>query len=256
MRTIRLTRAAAVATSIAGFLAVAAFPATGSGAVTFGSDLTAEPNAGVGCLVASPCTVAQTAPSAQFASPIEGVVVRWRIKTDGDGAGSAVSFRVLHPAAALGAFIGAGISTSIAMPAIAGVYPFDTRLPIHIGDRIGIDAPLDDLNVSPGPVAGRTLATWGPTLAEGGAGTVPNGPGPGADDWELLVNADVEPDGDKDGFGDETQDACPTNASTQGACPTTPASKKKCKKGFRLKKFKTKSGKRKKKCVRKKKGKK
>lgn len=39
----------------------------------------------------------------------------------------------------------------------------------------------------------------------------------------LFVQADVEPDADRDGFGDETQDLCPTNASTQGACPTTAA---------------------------------
>ncbi len=37
----------------------------------------------------------------------------------------------------------------------------------------------------------------------------------------------VEPDADRDGFGDETQDACPSSASAQGACP---AKRKKCKK--------------------------
>ena len=33
------------------------------------------------------------------------------------------------------------------------------------------------------------------------------------------MNADVEPDADRDGFGDETQDACPSNPFTQAACP-------------------------------------
>jgi len=33
------------------------------------------------------------------------------------------------------------------------------------------------------------------------------------------MNADVEADADNDGFGDETQDQCPTDASTQGQCP-------------------------------------
>jgi hypothetical protein len=36
------------------------------------------------------------------------------------------------------------------------------------------------------------------------------------------LNADIEPDADADGFGDETQDLCPTDASTQGACPVAP----------------------------------
>jgi hypothetical protein len=48
-------------------------------------------------------------------------------------------------------------------------------------------------------------------------------------DTAFKVNAQavVEPDADHDGFGDETQDQCPSNASIQGSCP---AHKKKCKK--------------------------
>jgi hypothetical protein len=44
----------------------------------------------------------------------------------------------------------------------------------------------------------------------------------------MNVAATVEPDADHDGFGDETQDGCPTDASKQGPCvpsppPSTPA---------------------------------
>ena len=35
------------------------------------------------------------------------------------------------------------------------------------------------------------------------------------------MNATVEPDADGDGFGDDSQDECPTNAATQGACSGT-----------------------------------
>ena len=42
---------------------------------------------------------------------------------------------------------------------------------------------------------------------------------PGAANAELVLNADIEADADKDGYGDETQDQCPTNAATQGPCP-------------------------------------
>src|SRR5262249_49078219 len=34
------------------------------------------------------------------------------------------------------------------------------------------------------------------------------------------VSAVIEPDADHDGFGDETQDQCPTQATTQGPCDT------------------------------------
>ena len=35
----------------------------------------------------------------------------------------------------------------------------------------------------------------------------------------VDVSAVVEPDSDNDGFGDETQDQCPTDDTAQGACP-------------------------------------
>jgi hypothetical protein len=39
---------------------------------------------------------------------------------------------------------------------------------------------------------------------------------------ELFYDADIEPDADRDGYGDVTQDACPSVAATQGACPPRP----------------------------------
>ena len=38
---------------------------------------------------------------------------------------------------------------------------------------------------------------------------------------ELLVQASVEADRDRDGFGDETQDKCPSQAGTAGECDRT-----------------------------------
>ena len=37
-------------------------------------------------------------------------------------------------------------------------------------------------------------------------------------DAELTINADVEPDEDADGFGDETQDQCLGTAGPQNGC--------------------------------------
>ena len=73
---------------------------------------------------------------------------------------------------------------------------------------------------------------------------------------DMAFAVFVEPDADHDGFGDETQDQCPTNASTQGTCPAAPVTpvttvkKKKCKK--KKKKHSAESAK-KKKCKKKKK---
>ncbi len=40
---------------------------------------------------------------------------------------------------------------------------------------------------------------------------------------ELLIQTRIEPDGDGDGYGDETQDACPQNPATHKACPSANA---------------------------------
>ena len=45
------------------------------------------------------------------------------------------------------------------------------------------------------------------------------------ENFQQDISAVLEPDADHDGFGDETQDQCPTNGTTQGPCPK----KKKCK---------------------------
>jgi Ca2+-binding RTX toxin-like protein len=45
----------------------------------------------------------------------------------------------------------------------------------------------------------------------------------------ILVAANVEPDSDRDGFGDETQDKCPTNGAIQGPCPQPIAPTPTCK---------------------------
>ncbi len=76
--------------------------------------------------------------------------------------------------------------------------------------------------------------------------------------YRLNALAIVEPDADRDGFGDDTQDFCDTDPSTQGLCPVAPRVSasattpprvpgKKCKRGKHYKKVKGKL-----RCVRKK----
>ena len=67
---------------------------------------------------------------------------------------------------------------------------------------------------------------------------------------QVEVAAVLEPDADHDGFGDETQDQCASNAGTQGQCPVAPK-KKKCKKHKKKHKRSAESAK-KKKCKKKK----
>ena len=97
------------------------------------------------------------------------------------------------------------------------------HLPIQAGEQLGlflpsggaacfIDAPPDD---------GLFFTGGDPPLNTDANFTGSNS------NRRLNASAVVEPDADRDGFGDETQDACPSSASAQGACP---AKRKKCKK--------------------------
>jgi hypothetical protein len=100
-----------------------------------------------------------------------------------------------------------------------------TRIPVEAGDLLGSGVlvihegkteqgaifcetknPGDEIGEIPGdPVTGVTAST---ATTEAGL--------------QNPVTVNVEPDADHDGYGDETQDKCPTDASTQGPCPTPP----------------------------------
>ncbi|MEX0992922.1 MAG: hypothetical protein WDZ37_02905 [Solirubrobacterales bacterium] len=61
---------------------------------------------------------------------------------------------------------------------------------------------------------GATAGQFSPPLTDTSSGAALAGP----NDLEFLVNADVEPDADGDGYGDETQDLCPGDSSRHDSC--------------------------------------
>ncbi len=193
-------------------------------ATTVGSKLERTPN-GTAC--AHPpgtlsCTDAQLTLPAASAAPggvviaTPGVVVRWRIKTGVSSATSVTGrLRVLRDN---GGVRTGGLET---IPVAAGVHEFATRLPIAAGERLGVDlttsgvdfvTALTALYVSAGTGA---YNRWVPPVADGASAS----PTTTSNNVELLLNGDVEADADGDGFGDETQDLCPTSAAFQAACP-------------------------------------
>jgi hypothetical protein len=94
------------------------------------------------------------------------------------------------------------------------------RIPVSGGEVIGMytsDSAGDSCSFSGGENAGG-FALEEPYLAgdpQPGSSVTINGQG----NARLDVQATIEPDADHDGYGDETQDLCPTNASTHAACP-------------------------------------
>ncbi len=96
---------------------------------------------------------------------------------------------------------------------------FTSRIPVTAGDRLGLRVPVGAIapcgvltgnaadtiryigGTGPDPALGSTYAT------NTASATV-----------RVNVSANVEPDVDNDGFGDVTQDLCPTVTSSQGDC--------------------------------------
>jgi hypothetical protein len=199
------------ATAVLAFVLVwigLAVPVSAPAAVTLGSDLSTGGSA-TSCPFGD-CTVVQTSlPGRQVASPIDGVVVRARVRNANSTA--PVRFRIVRPAAA-GAFTGVA-SAETPGYACTAICTVSLRLPIAAGDHVGVDGASGS-TIGTRSTPGAAMAIWSPFLADGETRAATASIG----DLELLMNADVEPDADEDGYGDESQDDCPSSAETQLPC--------------------------------------
>jgi hypothetical protein len=185
-------------------------PASAGSAVTIGPDTAAAPAGNTGCGGENCTFLNRGHPSLTIAAPSDGVLVRWRIRTSGATADWRLR-TVQEPTAGL--YVATG-STAFASVVPLAERTFPARLRIKAGDRLGVDGPPS----ATAPLAystGGVNSSFRPPLLDGGAPVAPDGAGAG---FVGMFNADLEADADADGFGDETQDMCPTDAGTQGPC--------------------------------------
>jgi hypothetical protein len=99
-----------------------------------------------------------------------------------------------------------------------GLNTFDTRIPVQVGDRLGLLGSAGAGNLFcelPGGGMNRIGAFIGGGGGVGSTNTVIEIEA----EARFPVSALIEPDADNDGYGDETQDKCPQSASTQSPCP-------------------------------------
>jgi hypothetical protein len=169
-------------------------------------------------------------------APFSGVITRIDYRYANAGATGTVGFRIgtgtftapynitVRPATPSGADVqtpvpatagSALVSASLDWKDPQGA-PVGVR--INAGERVGIAA------VGGGTAAAGTLptSTGGNILFEAGnqtSGTAAYSPF--SNNVELQIQTTLESDQDNDGYGDATQDACPTDATTHGACDTT-----------------------------------
>jgi hypothetical protein len=208
-------------------------PSAAEASTTFGDNLQTDPGSSSFNCDTVPCTDFLSSLSSAhyaaggFTSPMNGVVVAFTIRVG--TATSPVTFRLVRPTDASGDYTGGGTGPTATPPAHATT-SYAAHLPVQVGDRVGIDCCVgggDSFFYSVG-VGNGSHSYWNTltppaTLVDGAPGRAPLGTNAGV---ALALQATVEPDADHDGFGDETQDQCPTDASTQGPCPkpaSTPA---------------------------------
>jgi hypothetical protein len=178
-----------------------------------------------------PLTIAQKTIGVglSYGASTAGVITAWSTQADANS-GEMVKLKLLRATGNLNEYktVAEDMLRPLA-PNVLNTFPnASSTTPVRIlaqpGDKIALSIPstvsgCDFGTSSAGDhieyVASDPAVGTAATYTESGSGNI-----------KANISARLEPDADGDGFGDETQDACPTNASTQLACPVvTPPAK-------------------------------
>lgn len=203
--------AAAVSTlALAAGLAVIPSPALAASSNFGNGCIATNINAGVTYVL----TAGDPANPLPATAPLTGVITEVAISLPPEASSGPYpqKVKVVRPAATPGQYT--FVAESASLPTGPGAGPFEVRLPVKAGDLLGLGGAAGALICSP-QSAGNVLASYTGDVPVGTT-AAPAGGGPGA---SIPLVATVEPDVDKDGFGDETQDLCPQSAAIQSACP-------------------------------------
>ena len=208
-----MTRLVLAVAAVALFATLAA-PSAAGAAVSLGQ--TGAPTRGCGSGAYLIQSATDGPPSYAVPSGPYGVITSWRFQGYSAGAGPGTGrLFVWRPTASSNQFIYVD-STRPEIFAGGVVRTFATRLPVRVGDILGMVAPEPCLLGVPGQPAGDVVRYFlSPTEPVKGSRQTTTGL---LSAERILISAKVEPDSDRDGFGDETQDQCPSSAATQGPC--------------------------------------
>ncbi len=187
------------------------------GSTTVGSALSRAPSNAYSCSSGdqkSGCVllgegVPNGVPGGGYRIPSAGVITRWRIRTEAGSTAQQIDLRVIRPNSDFSSFYFVSASAAQALPTSAQTSTFDTRLPVAAGDYIGLENEQSKTARIIDDVSSASVRSFAGDAAVGSG--APSGPE--LSGLELMINADVEPDADQDGFGDDTQDNCPGAAN-------------------------------------------
>lgn len=194
----------AIASSIVALLLAA--PAALAGSSEAGWGCTATGSEPAGTVLSTP---EEWSPYSPLVKENPGVIVSWTVRVE-DGLGQfAQQLGVFRP-------IGNGEYTKVAESAVEIFGPppseelisYPTRIPVQQGDVLGLYGPEETLYCMGGPAA-----RFGGPVAVGETKAF------AMDGRRSPVNAVVEEDKDRDGYGDFSQDRCDVSALFQTDCP-------------------------------------
>jgi hypothetical protein len=148
-----------------------------------------------------------------YTVPDGGVIVSWS-HYEGPPSGNMMRLKIFRRTDVPTSFFTVGQSAVESLTA-GVVNTFATRIPVQAGDVLGESTLTLGADCDFSGTAGDTERGVGGDPPPGSTVTF----GPPSGPTRINVAATLEPDADNDGFGDETQDACPTDETTQGACP-------------------------------------
>lgn len=218
----RLARQSGVRALLAAGAAVTAcllgaLPAAAS--TTFGANLSSVPdgmmNGYSGTIVTDPGGTPDNG------APVAGVLTTARIQTTGAAADGVIRVlrQVGHPDAATYSLENIGevpVHTTADATTAGHTSAVGTRIPIQVGDRLGIQLTGSGGTVHDAHKDSTGQCAFG--LASQPVGSTLDYTTNQCNHNLPLVAGTIEPDIDGDGFGDETQDQCPTDPTTQGPC--------------------------------------
>jgi hypothetical protein len=199
-------------------MSLLALPSVGEASTSFGSRLTHDTaNSGECKELLTPCTLASyihpSDPNGDpyaGGAPVDGVITKFRIRAFAEGGPAPVTFRLVdisrpdpqNNETALASGTGTGPTVNIP-PSMGGgdvpILEFPGSLPVKKGQHLAIDGT--NVWATYNSSGDKFSYRFDPPLVDGQAPRTSN-----QATGELLVAAEIEPDVDRDGLGDETQD--------------------------------------------------
>jgi hypothetical protein len=148
-----------------------------------------------------------------IATPTAGVVTKWKVNSAHSRSFSE-KLKVLRPTEDPHTF--QSVAESSVGTVSTGQNAFDTRISVRAGDRFGVKGvpPSGALFCTSDPDPANVLGAHADDIPVGSTGSFFE-----FEELQAAVSAIIEPDGDGDGYGDETQDLCPQSAALQTSCP-------------------------------------